>query len=138
MTDDVRTDKGLDSGFAALLEKITRDRGFRCASYKQRCLKRRVAVRMRARGVLQYDDYAQLLDRDASEYEKLIETLTINVTKLFRNWDVYAAIAEHVVPALWGGEAEAPDAGRSACGAPDVPPARSPIRSRCSFIATRR
>jgi chemotaxis protein methyltransferase CheR len=61
-------------------------------------------VRMRARGVLQYDDYAQLLDRDASEYEKLIETLTINVTKLFRNWEAYSALASTAIPKLWSTE----------------------------------
>jgi chemotaxis methyl-accepting protein methylase len=90
-----------DSAFAALLAKISRDRGFGCSSYKERCLKRRVAVRMRARGVLLYDDYARLLDSDDGEYDKLLQALTINVTKLFRNWDVYAGIAEHVVPAVW-------------------------------------
>ena len=90
-----------DSAFAALLAKISRERGFGCSSYKERCIKRRVAVRMRARGVHLYDDYARLLDGDDVEYDKLLQTLTINVTKLFRNSDVYAGIAAHVLPAVW-------------------------------------
>ena len=90
-----------DAEFAALTSKISRERGFGCASYKEKCLRRRIAVRMRARGVHTYTEYARLLDRDAAEYERLLDALTINVTKLFRNWDVYAAIAEKVVPALW-------------------------------------
>jgi len=90
-----------DAGFAALTAKIARDRGFGCASYKEKCLRRRIAVRMRARGVHTYHDYARVLDDDRAEYDRLLDALTINVTKLFRNWETYAAVAEKVVPALW-------------------------------------
>ena len=91
-----------DDGFDSLLEKISRDRGFRCASYKATCLRRRVGVRMRARGVHRYADYGRLLDTDASEYDLLLDALTINVTKLFRNPDVYHAMLRDVMPRLWG------------------------------------
>ena len=47
-----------DDAFAALTAKIASDRGFGCASYKDKCLRRRIAVRMRARGVHTYADYA--------------------------------------------------------------------------------
>jgi chemotaxis methyl-accepting protein methylase len=90
-----------DAGFAELTAKIARDRGFGCASYKDKCLRRRIAVRMRARGVHTYGDYARVLDADGAEYDKLLDALTINVTKLFRNWETYDAIATKVVPALW-------------------------------------
>jgi chemotaxis protein methyltransferase CheR len=90
-----------DAGFTALTKKIERDRGFGCASYKDKCLRRRIAVRMRARGVHTYADYARVLDSDKGEYDRLLDALTINVTKLFRNWDTYAVLAERVVPALW-------------------------------------
>src|SRR5437763_4631774 len=87
--------------FSVLTRKISAERGFGCASYKEKCLRRRIAVRMRARGVHTYADYAHILDSDAVEYDRLLDALTINVTKLFRNWDVYASIAANVVPALW-------------------------------------
>jgi chemotaxis protein methyltransferase CheR len=91
----------LDREFEELTRKISRDRGFACASYKEKCLRRRIAVRMRARGVHTYADYARVLDNDSGEYDRLLDALTINVTKLFRNWPVYEAIAERVIPALW-------------------------------------
>ncbi len=87
--------------FLALTRKISVERGFGCASYKEKCLQRRIAVRMRARGVHTYGEYARVLDADSAEYDRLLDVLTINVTKLFRNWDAYRAIAAHVVPALW-------------------------------------
>jgi chemotaxis protein methyltransferase CheR len=88
-------------GFEALTGKISSERGFGCASYKEKCLRRRIAVRMRAKGVHTYADYARVLDVDPREYDQLIDALTINVTKLFRNWETYAAVERAVVPALW-------------------------------------
>ncbi|MFN2566901.1 MAG: protein-glutamate O-methyltransferase CheR, partial [Gemmatimonadaceae bacterium] len=90
-----------DGAFRMLTEKVFRERGFGCASYKERCLRRRIAVRMRARGVHTYEDYARVLDRDAMEYERLLDALTINVTRLFRNKEVFAAIGARVIPEIW-------------------------------------
>lgn len=90
-----------DEAFAALLDKISRERGFHCASYKTTCLRRRVGVRMRARGVHRYAEYAALLDADTGEYDRLLDALTINVTRLFRNPEVFHAILDRVVPVLW-------------------------------------
>ena len=96
------SDAVLDTtGFEALTAKIARDRGFACAAYKEKCLRRRIAVRMRAKGVHTYADYARILDMDALEYDRLIDALTINVTKLFRNWDTWAAMERAIIPALW-------------------------------------
>lgn len=94
----------VDREFEELTRKISRDRGFACASYKEKCLRRRIAVRMRARGVHTYHDYARVLDSDSGEYDRLLDALTINVTKLFRNWSVYESLVEHVIPVLWTSE----------------------------------
>jgi chemotaxis protein methyltransferase CheR len=87
--------------FRVLMDKITRDRGFQCASYKDKCLRRRVAVRMRAKGTLSHAEYAGILDADPREYERLMRSLTINVTKFFRNWDTFSVVEQKVIPALW-------------------------------------
>ena len=93
--------QGDDAGFRALMDKITRDRGFQCSSYKDKCLRRRFAVRMRAKGTSSHAEYAGMLDADPGEYDRLVRSLTINVTKFFRNWDTYAALDQKVIPALW-------------------------------------
>ena len=82
------------------MDKITRDRGFQCSSYKDKCLRRRIAVRIRARGASGCAEYSGMLDNDPREYERLVRSLTVNVTKFFRNWETYSAIDQKVVPAL--------------------------------------
>ncbi len=99
MTEPART--GADeAGLGALLRKIEREHGLALTGYKQPCLRRRLAVRMRARGVHTYGDYASVLDRMPGEYDLLLDALTINVTKFFRNPETYAVLRERVVPAL--------------------------------------
>jgi chemotaxis methyl-accepting protein methylase len=93
--------KERDPDLAVLVKKIARDRGFGFDAYKESCLKRRVAVRMRASGVSSYEEYADLLDRDAAEYERLLDTLTINVTKFYRNRETWDVISSSVLPSLW-------------------------------------
>lgn len=56
---------------------------------------------MRARSAATYADYAGILDTDSAEYDRLIQTLTINVTKFFRNPETFACIATRVIPELW-------------------------------------
>lgn len=90
-----------EPGFRALTEKIARDRGFGCANYKDGCLRRRIAVRMRACGTADFASYVARLDHDPNEYEHLLDALTINVTKLFRDIDVWTSVAQTVIPALW-------------------------------------
>ena len=84
----------------ALTEKISQARGVCCGAYKDRCLRRRLAVRMRARGVHTYEAYSEVLDADAAEYDRLLDTLTINVTKFWRNAETWQALAPYLVE-LW-------------------------------------
>ena len=89
------------AGFAALLDKIVAERGFRCRSYKERCLVRRINVRLRATGAHTFDAYMRVLDQDPREWDRLLESLTINVTKFFRNWEVWETLADRVIPTVW-------------------------------------
>ena len=84
----------------ALTDKISQARGVCCDAYKERCLRRRLAVRMRARGVHTFDAYSQVLDQDGAEYDRLLDTLTINVTKFWRNAETWLALAPFLVE-LW-------------------------------------
>lgn len=91
---------GDDAAYAALFAKVERERGFRGNLYRQKCLRRRVGVRMRARGLTTVDDYSALLDSDPTEYDWLLRALTINVSKFFRNKETWDVIRSELLPAL--------------------------------------
>ncbi len=88
-----------DSGFAALARKIS-GAGFAVEAYKDKCVRRRIAVRMRACGVHTYADYQKLLDRSPSEYERLRDALTINVTRFYRNAETWNLLRRDLIPRL--------------------------------------
>jgi chemotaxis methyl-accepting protein methylase len=86
----------------ALKQQVQRDIGVCCAGYKERVLRRRIAVRMRARNVNTYGAYAAILEAEAEEYIRLLDTLTINVSKFFRNASTWINLRDTVVPGLFG------------------------------------
>lgn len=90
-----------DGAFRALTQQIARVRGVCCDAYKPKCLRRRIAVRMRARGVHTYPDYAAVLRADAAEYDRLLDALTINVTRFYRNPETWTALAQPHLAELW-------------------------------------
>ena len=55
---------------------------------------------MRANNVDSCKDYAMLLKRDPTEYDELIEALTITVSAFFRDASVFAYFRKTVIPAL--------------------------------------
>ena len=89
-----------DTAYFSLFSRLERERGFRASAYRQKCLRRRVAVRMRARSVVDVDEYSALLDSDLSEYDRLLCVLTINVSKFFRNPETWAVVRDDVLPEL--------------------------------------
>jgi chemotaxis protein methyltransferase CheR len=89
-----------DPELLALADRILADTGFDIRQYKERPLKRRLAVRMRACQVPTYPEYAARLQLDPSEYPPLWDALTINVTGFYRNPETYAAVQDKVFPVL--------------------------------------
>jgi chemotaxis methyl-accepting protein methylase len=85
----------------ALKDQIQREIGFFCEGYKEHCLRRRIAVRMRARGIHTYGAYAELLMRDEDEHAKLLDAVTINVSKFYRNRDLWHVLERDVIPRLF-------------------------------------
>lgn len=60
---------------------------------------------MRTRGAQTFAEYAGILDTDSIEYDRLVEALTINVSKFFRNPETFACLATRVIPELWQSKA---------------------------------
>ena len=87
-------------GFLALQKRILKERGLDLGQYKEKCLKRRIDVRLRATGAHTYLDYMAVLKKDPLEYDRLFDTLTINVTNFFRDRSTYRVIEDKVIPEL--------------------------------------
>ncbi|CAG0978328.1 MAG: protein-glutamate O-methyltransferase CheR [Candidatus Methanoperedens sp.] len=86
--------------FSELKSIIKRKIGFNCEDYKQPHLKRRLAVRLRATASKSYKDYTQVLLKNEEEVKQLKETLTVNVTELFRNPETFDSVRNNVLPEL--------------------------------------
>ncbi len=89
-----------DTGFVALTRAVSTRAGLALGAYKDKCVQRRIAVRMRACGVHTYGDYLTLLEQTPEELDRLTDALTINVTRFFRNAETWHAVRAIVLPAL--------------------------------------
>lgn len=86
-----------DQGFLAIRKRMLKERGLDLSQYKDNCLKRRIDVRLRAVGAQTYMDYMAVLERDPSEYDRLLDDLTINVTQFFRDTKTFKVIKDVVI-----------------------------------------
>jgi chemotaxis protein methyltransferase CheR len=86
-----------DAEFMDFTRRISREVGFSLEAYKDKCLRRRIAVRMRACGVRTYADYLAVLDRSPSEYERLKDAITINFTRFYRNAETWNLLRDRVL-----------------------------------------
>jgi chemotaxis methyl-accepting protein methylase len=109
------------SELRALKQQIQDHGGLYCDGYKEKCLRRRIAVRMRARGVHAFSAYAALLETDTQEYARLLEAVAINVSKFFRNADVWEKIRAHIVPRLFEIDAREVRIWSAGCAAGEEP-----------------
>jgi two-component system CheB/CheR fusion protein len=92
-----------DPAFEALLEFLTRSRGFDYRSYKRASLERRMSRRMEAISCASYGDYLDFLEVHPEEYEELFNALLINVTEFFRDPPAWEHLRE-ALPKLLAGK----------------------------------
>ena len=89
-----------DAAFTALTRRISEGSGLTLEVYKDKCIRRRIAVRMRACGVHTYGEYIALLEQTPEEYERLRDALTINVTRFYRNAETWNLLRRSLLPRL--------------------------------------
>jgi chemotaxis protein methyltransferase CheR len=80
---------------------LNRWRGFNQAVYKNTCMKRRVAIRMRSTLSSDAAAYCELLNHCDQELDLLQKSLTIHVSQFFRNHTVYEKLRKEVIPELF-------------------------------------
>jgi chemotaxis protein methyltransferase CheR len=89
-----------EAEFREVCRILLAKRGFDLTMYKDRCVKRRIATRVRARGFSEPRPYLALLERDEAELDALLAALTIHVTQFFRNPSTFALLEQQILPSL--------------------------------------
>jgi chemotaxis methyl-accepting protein methylase len=110
-----------DAATTALARRIAEAAGLAGDVYKDKCLRRRIGVRMRACGVHTLADYLTVLHREAGEAERLRDTLTINVTRFYRNPETWDALRRLALPGLWAGRQGRLSAWSAGCSSGEEP-----------------
>lgn len=75
-------------------------RNFSMSIYKDKCMKRRVAIRMRSCHCPDAAEYCNLLRQSEHELDQLKKTLTIHVSQFFRNPSMFEKLQTNVLPRL--------------------------------------
>jgi chemotaxis methyl-accepting protein methylase len=110
-----------EAAFTELAARISREAGLPIHAYKDKCLRRRIAVRMRACGVHSYSEYQTFLDRSPSEYQRLRDAITINVTRFYRNAETWDLIRETVIREICSQERPEVRAWSAGCSSGEEP-----------------
>jgi chemotaxis protein methyltransferase CheR len=84
--------------FEALKELFVREKGFDLEAYKERCILRRIYLKVRSRGYKDLGVYYRALSRNPEELEQLFQYLTINVTEFFRNPSAFQYLEKMIFP----------------------------------------
>lgn len=71
------------------------------SAYKDKCMKRRVAIRMRATACRDAAEYCNLLRQNPHELDLLQKALTIHVSQFFRNPSMFEKLRTDVLPGLY-------------------------------------
>ena len=89
-----------DDEFAAITQLLRERRQFDLAQYKDRCIRRRIAKRLRSCKVADIASYLKRLEMDRDELDTLLATISIHVSQFFRNPDTYRILEQKILPDL--------------------------------------
>lgn len=83
-----------------VIQEVKKKTGINIQNFKPAFLERRIQYRMRNVGISNYEEYVQLLSSSFEETKALYAAFSINVTKFFRDPQVWKKLEEDIVPEL--------------------------------------
>ena len=86
--------------FLGLTDTIEHLLHIKCSNYKEDYIKRRLASRMNTLNIQSYTAYKRLILTNPEEQEKLRNALTINVTKFFRDPEIFETVKREIIPEI--------------------------------------
>lgn len=93
----------------SILKLLKEERGFDFSGYRESMLSRRIQRRIIATELPNPNAYLEYLEKNNTEYDKLINVLTINGSTFFRNPFLYEFITEFLLPNLVSGKKSSQD-----------------------------
>jgi len=87
--------------FETILTILRNTRGFNLDIYKDKCIKRRIAIRIRKTGCSSAREYGELLKGDQAETDQLLKVITIHVSQFFRNPSTFERLRKDIFPYLF-------------------------------------
>lgn len=85
---------------AVLLDRLRERSGIDFGAYKSATVLRRLHGRMSATRQATVEEYATLVERDPTEYARLVDSLLIKVTEFFRDPKVWDHLRDRILPEL--------------------------------------
>lgn len=83
-----------------ILDYLMEKRGFDFSGYHPPMLARRISQRLNATSSANFSDYLSCLQQNDSELDQLIDVITINVSRFFRDALTFELIASRILPAI--------------------------------------
>jgi chemotaxis protein methyltransferase CheR len=89
-----------DEAFDLIRSALLKRSGFNLDLYKDKCIRRRIGIRVRATHCKSAEEYGALLIRKGEETDRLLKVLTIHVSQFFRNPSTFEKLRVEIIPRL--------------------------------------
>ncbi len=99
----------MDNDLKHILSFLQDARNLDFSGYRESMIERRVSQRFPFTKCHNYNDYFDYLQKNPDELDHLIDVLTINVSRFFRNTLAFEYIADRILPAIIHQKSEARD-----------------------------
>jgi len=90
-----------DDEFSQIRKLLLAKRDFDLDAYKDKCVRRRIAIRIRINHCETVQDYCNMLLSEKNELDHLVKVLTIHVSQFFRNLSTFEKLRTEIIPALF-------------------------------------
>ncbi len=83
-----------------ILNHLNKERVFDFSGYRPSMLERRIGKRLTPTKCVDFPEYLKYLKKHPEELDELVDVLTINVSRFFRNTLAFEYIADRILPAI--------------------------------------
>ena len=90
----------MDKDLKRVLNYLNKERGFDFSGYRSSMVERRMGQRLAPTKCADVPEYLEYLKKHPHELDNLVDVLTINVSRFFRNTLAFDYIADKILPAI--------------------------------------